>query len=296
MRPGGVVDLKQALAGMPGGAEQKEESLSKVVQQVIDLAEQIGNVRLDSVTMGLGEEVGPRQGFFVLYARGLYDPEAFKAILPPNMTVEMHNDIEFRNLGGEGASLATPSGQLLALVAGASPTETPVEEVSMGIKDGKGKFAENELMAKLLEPVNKTADLWAVVRVTDSYRQAPVLAAFDTLQLVSQVSGDAMKIEVKATGQDADTVKAAVEQFTALVEEGKNQLANKAPADANAPEAAPAPAEAGAADSPGKSAAQPLVDFLGSIQTKVDGTTATMTGTLKGSSGAMMLLPMMLGM
>ena len=50
----------------------------------------------------------------------------------------------------------------------------------------------------------------------------------------------------------------------------------------------------GLAHTPVNAAAKPLVDFLNSIQTKVDGATATTTGMLKGSPANIVMLFMLM--
>jgi hypothetical protein len=96
--------------------------------------------------------------------------------------------------------------------------------------------------------------------VSDNYRQAPQLAAFDNLTLMAKRTDDGMKYEAKGTGKDADAVKESVDQFTTLVNEGKTEMSQEATRTPTA---------------------QSLADFMNSIELKADGTSATGTAVMK---------------
>jgi hypothetical protein len=136
----------------------------------------------------------------------------------------------------------------------------PAEEMGAAIKAEKGKFEESADLVKVVESVDIKQPAWAVLLVTDSYRQAPPLAPFDNLTVVAKSGDEGLKYEAKAIGKDAEAVKAAVDQFTSLINEGRGEMTREA-------ERAPT--------------LQPVVDFFNTIELKSDGTNATGTALMK---------------
>jgi hypothetical protein len=267
----GVIDIKKQLAAMPKMPGVPNENAQQMTQHVIDFAEQLGNVRIDCITLGVADEVGENSGFVVILARGQYDRQAVKNMVPPNM-MKTVNDVEAIDLGG-GGIVALPSDDLIVLSGGA-PGKSPDEEIVTSVKEGKGKLAENEDMKKLIDAADRKSPLWATVRVTDSYKQAPVLASFDSVQLTGKPTAGNTALNVKATGADADSVKGAVDQLKELIEQAKQNLTQNGK---------PVPGT------------KTFLDFLNSIQTSADGTTATVSATVKGSPLGALMMPALMG-
>jgi hypothetical protein len=234
------------------------EQLSNIL---IYVAEMTGNIRVDGVTIGLSDEVGPNQGFFALFVRGEWDADAVKGAIQSQFNpTRTEGEVEFMMPSFGSMAVAVPSNELLGFLAFPPNVQAPLEEMGVAIKSGKGKLENATDLVKVIESADATQAAWAALLVTDNYRQAPQLAGFDSMTLTARRTDDGMKYDAKATGKDADGVKESVDQLSALVNEGRTDITQ----------------EAGRTP-----AAQPLADFMNSIELKADGTSATGTATMK---------------
>src|SRR5205823_3740161 len=79
---GKVVSIDDALKSVPPQpGENRQATLDQLTGQVISIAEQIGNVRVESITFGLSDTIGPNDGFFATIIHGQYDATAVSAFL-----------------------------------------------------------------------------------------------------------------------------------------------------------------------------------------------------------------------
>ena len=236
------------------GAEQMANSL-------IYIAEMTGNIRVDGVTLGVSDEIGPQAGFVVCYIRGQWDADAVKGAIQPQLNqTQTAGELEFMTPQMGGIAVATPSNNLFVVASGPNANTMPLEDIGVAVKSGKGKFENCTDLIKTIESVDTKQPIWAAMFVSDNYRQAPQLASFDSLTMVAKPTDGGMKYEGKATGKDADAVKSAVDQFNTLINEARGELTQQATQTPSA---------------------QPLADFMNSIELKADGTNATGTGVIK---------------
>src|SRR5205823_6779677 len=139
---------------------------------VIALADQVGNVRVEAVTLGVADTVGPNDGFAVAIVRGQYDAAAVNAMV--------HNLIPNAQ-AIEGADVYAPDDHsAFTFVAddraigfvGATQNKLPVKELLACARQNKGPLLSNPDIAKLIQAVPADGDLraWAVCKVSDSYR------------------------------------------------------------------------------------------------------------------------------
>src|SRR4029450_7599275 len=80
-RGGLAVPFDRALAKMDIRAEQKEERLQSLTETVLALAERVGNMRVDGVSVGLSGDISDRSGFLVAVLRGQFDRVAFSQLV-----------------------------------------------------------------------------------------------------------------------------------------------------------------------------------------------------------------------
>jgi hypothetical protein len=230
---------------------------------LIGIAEQTGDIRVDGVTIGVSDSVGPNSGFVTMIVRGKWDAEAVRSAIGAqlNKTVTQ-GELEFMvpQQNFEGIAVAVPSDELFVLTGGPNQGVLPLEDIGTAVKTGKGKFEENADLVKAINSIDTTQLNWAALVVAGTYAQAPQLAPFESLTLVGKIDGDNVKYEAKGNGKDADAVKSAVDQFSSIINEGKGELTRAAEQNP---------------------IVQPLVDFWNSIELKSEGTTATGTGTIK---------------
>lgn len=267
------VSLDQLLKDIPAQpGENREEMLKSMTGALIQTAEQIGNVRVEAVTFGVAEKVGPQDGFFTVIIRGQYDAKAVGLMLGKQGHLQP-NAID-------GVEVFTPEKNVMfALVSNERAVgmvgveKMPVKELIAAVKQNKGTLHENADLAKLMATVDTASRMWAVCKVSDSYREAPVIAPFDTITLVGKQEKDRMNMTVKGAGTDAAKVEAAVN----MVNSGLGQARQGA---AEMQKAVPA--------------LKPIAEFLNSIECKAEGKNATMTASMQGDTPAIILAPMLL--
>ncbi len=279
MLPGKPIDIKQILKTLgPMLPEGKtEESLAKVNKMIISVADRVGNIRLDGVTFGVADNVGKDAdgkdtGNAVLVVRGLYNPAAVREVLiEKRAKSEKVGRTEVLRIDIMAVILV--SNDRLVFMTGASKEQLPVAQMVAALKSGKGKLAGDKAMAGLIKSVDTTNPVWAVMRVSESYRKAEILAPFKTVTLVGKRKANQMDFTLQARGTVAQKVAAAVEEFNKLIDEKRDRI------------------DRGALSMP---AMKPITEFIRSIKVVANGANATVTARLKGDMKTLLGMPMLI--
>lgn len=266
LQPGKALQYPKPREDEDAAGGDAQSQAAQLTNQMIYVAEITGNVRVDAVTIGVSEDVGPMLGFVTLYVRGQWDAEAIKGALQPTFNqTKTAGETEFMLPSFGSAALAAPSNDFFAMIAFPPGTAAPMEDVGAAIKTGKGKLESAADLIKLIESMNAkesiwTQPIWAAAVIGESYRQAPQLVPFDSITLFAKRISDGLQYSAKATGKDAEAMKSGVDQITGMITEAKDDLTSQA-------ESAPA--------------VQPFIDLLKSVELKSDGTTATGSAVMK---------------
>jgi len=276
MPPGGPVAfdkvLKDAAAALPPG-QDAAALLDQLTQIILAVAERVGNVRLQAITIGVSEDAGNGKGFAVVAALGLYDAAAARAALAQlGLAAAKVDGVDVLAAANE-ARLIPCSNERFVAVVGPSEEHLPLAAVAAAIGKDGAEPALDPKMLELVKSVERSGPAWAVARMTDAYRQAPLLAPFDTLTLATREQpGGVVALTLVAVGKDAAAVKAAADEMDKGVKsaaaEVKREMARMA-------------------------ALKPVSEFLDSVKLTAEGSRLTSTATLKGTS-AILMLPMML--
>jgi len=289
---GGKTSLREMLKKMPGmGMEpgEMEQAIGEAERGIIQLGETVGNLRLDSVTLGLAKDIGDDTGFVVVIARGQYDRAAVLAAIKANGGEEDWNRVDGIDVDGtevvsleEGElNLILDRGERFILVGGevdedegGALAQLPVREVVNALKSGKGGITTEPNMMKLVKEASQASGMFAVMEVSETYRQLSMLAPFKTLTLTTKTVGEEMELKLAARGEDADATTQAVEEF----EEGRKQMLE---------EIGEAPAEM-------MGVMAPFVDMVKGLKVEREGGNATLTAKMKGKlSGTILMMWMM---
>jgi hypothetical protein len=167
-----------------------------------------------------------------------------------------------------------PSDRRAILSSAAAPEKLPVKEVLARF----AKPADAHPLLKAPEFTTFLASLggdtrvWAVCKVSDSYRDAPVVRPFNILTLVGQEQKGKVAVRIAGSGKDAAEVKSAVDQVNTSLNEAKTEL----------PKAAKQ-----------IPALKPIADFVGTLQCQAQGTSATLAGALEGDAASLLTMPWM---
>lgn len=275
------IDLMIERMPMPmgGNPQQKQQLVERLVKSAIELADQVGNIRLDGVTLGVSEDVGPQSGFVVVIARGLYDRQAIDALIGKQFAQELRaesleNQRVYRG-SHDGMALFFPSNDAAVLLGGAKFEGLPLKEIVAAITTGQNPkgLATNAAMMKLIRSIAPEARVRAAAVIGENYRQAEVFRAFDEITLAATLKDKDIHIEMRGKGKDAQAVQAAVNQLNTELDKSRQHL----------PQIAQAMPQM-----------KPLVDFVQSIKCTAEGTSASMTAKLNGDGNAWLAMPAML--
>jgi hypothetical protein len=273
--PGGPVNMDRELGRMPAAPGFEPGPIAENLQKMlISSAEQIGNVRLDAITVGLAGEITLNSGYAVVIGRGTYDPRAIGEWMhsqqfPSNRV----GGVEVFQPPGAESAVFFPDGHHACFIASPHGAAIPLEEVVAAIQRGRGGLNGVAEMKRLVDAAPAGQPLWAVAKITPSYAQAPVFAPFDTIELGSDRQGDSINLQVRARGQQPEKARAAAQ----MVQDGARQLA------ANARQALP-----------GMPMLKPFVNATESVRCEATAGNATLTANLKGIQSGLFLLPLLM--
>jgi len=269
MKPGAPLDWDKTFAQvgnlMPPGLDLAEVK-QKVATALANVAEQVGNFRLQAITFGLAAKIGDQSGFAVVVARGIYDPEAVAALLRQQEAAE-------RKISGQSVfaveremMLIPSGGGRFVFAAGPKPEAIPVAEVAARLARLPEKAAFDE--ALLARARAGGGPLWVAMKMSATYRQAPVFAPFDTLVLTTREEKDgALAFNVVARGKNAESVANAVGIVKNGLKEAREEIAG-------AVQQFPP--------------AKTFLEILSSVKVEARGGEATLTARLKGAPGVLL--------
>jgi hypothetical protein len=270
----GVVSIDQVAKDVPmPPGQDRGAMLDAMAAGVIGVAEQVGNVRIEAVTLGVADDVGEREGFVVAVVRGRWDADAVRAYVRPMFPTWKDVDGVEVAMPHRTAALAMPSDDRLIAMAGPTEEKMPVKAVLASARANKGPLMTNAEMAKLIGAVDPRAAAWAVCRVTPAYRAAPVLGQFETLSMTAMRERGGLDVQVSGVGADAGQVKNAVDTVNGQLATGKMELAKLA-------EQMPT--------------LKPIAGFVQTMTCEADGVRATLTGRFEGEPASLLAVPLTL--
>ncbi|HUU57979.1 MAG TPA: hypothetical protein VMZ50_00435, partial [Phycisphaerae bacterium] len=272
--------MEQLMQGMAPlmGARDPQEIVKQMLRGLLPIIYKIGNVRVDSVTLGVADNVGRKAGYVVVIARGLYDAEKAKAALAESMAprrqVKKVGQLEVY-CPDDKVALVFASNHQFIFVAGSDEGDLPLEEVALAVSSGKGTLEANKELAALVRSVDRSGPIWAAAKMSPAYREAmKILAPFQAVTFSTTKTKDGLGLTLNARGEDEEKVKAAVAEFNDGVKQALEQAKETAE---NMP------------------AAKPAIEFLQGIQVSQDAANVRITAPLKTQGGVgMIMAPLLL--
>ena len=266
--------LKGAAAQLPPAMGMDQAAMMTQLAQMLTMAaERVGNVRIHAITLGVSGDVGDKTGHVAIIARGIYNAEAVKVVLgaaaPPPMDID-------------GATVFSPQKQMHLIpcsnerfvgVFGPRQAPKPTKTVVAALKANGDRPAFDDAMQALVKGIDTSLPMWAAMRMSEHFRQAPLLAPFDSMTLTGKPDAEGVTaLKVVARGADAQGVKGAVDEFNAGLEKAKAGIGQ---ALAQMP------------------SIKPIADFIHSIRMVAKDAEVTVTGSLKGQ-GVAMAMPLVI--
>ena len=260
-RAGLAQRFDEALALMHMNESQKKDRTQILTESALELAEHIGNVRIDGFTAGASDDFSETSGWFVAIVRGQFDRVAVGQRVreegSPSGNVEGHDVFDL----DEGGSLFFLSDNQAVYMVVAGGTEPPTKELIAAAATGRGGLDKAEGLAPLLKSAPTDQPLWAAVKVTEAYRQMPIFAGFDTITVAGKQQGPTLSLQAVAQGTDAKAVDTSMQAFNKVHKDAVDGMKSIAPV---------------------MPPLQRVSKFLESVKTQVDGAKVTATATFEG--------------
>ena len=295
----GPVDLDKLIADSPmlGMAMDSDPELGEagdaageLAKQAIELAERIGNVRIDGITFGLSDNVSDDAGYATAVIHGLADRDAIAALIREEAMGELieasRDGVVLFEESMEGfASILLASNERAVFVFSGGEGKNPVDDVLGTLaKIAGGESPEpvqSPQMTALIETIDRTGPIWAAVTVNPNYAQVPTLGAFDIVMLQTEETDEGKLLySITGVGSDEPRVKAASAEMRGYIDQAVMEMTGEMQdmKEWN-PEGIPM--------------VQGFIDILKGIQIDADGTTATLRGSVEGGLGSLMTGMMM---
>jgi hypothetical protein len=201
---------------------RKQAIIDRAYQRIIGIADVLGDVRVDCVTIGWFTGPVNQPGYAVMVGRGQYDARSAadalrKAEVPHKVVAGM--DVFMLD---EDTALLLPSDTMAVLIPAESNGELPVEQTIAAIRSNAGDFQKNGDLAAIVKSVDIARPIWIATKINDGLRQViESLAPCDAATLVAGPSGPAehpaVELRLEATGKDPAAVKAAADGASANI-------------------------------------------------------------------------------
>ena len=267
----GGVDLKEVVVEVLKGmsdAPEPEVVFEQVNQQIGGIANKVGNLRIDAITLGLSSDVGNDAGFVVILCRGLYDHRAVESFFSEQKRTT-HHDIAgtmFLGMDGDDAAVAAVSRELLVFVSGPGWEKFPLEEVAAKLKAQPAQPEFEGRLKRVIARADQSSPLWGAGILSEGMKEAPPLAPFDELLLGTSGLKEKEKslLKLEGLGKDANAIAESVGQMKEMVAQGIAELEDR-----------------GAAEM------EPILKVMKSIEFSSEGLNGSMTAEFDGNPASM---------
>jgi hypothetical protein len=222
---GGPLDYEQVFKQIPLSPNQdKTLAIDFIAGNALELAEMVGNVRLDAITASASADLDDKSGSVTFILAGQFDRLALEELAMRQKTVfETIDGVKvFRPDADTFAFLATD--HRLVWIATKNRNSLAATEMVKAVKSGEGSLKSAGAMADLVRSMDDKAPVSGCVRVGDSYRKMSLLESFDSLTLTGTRQGDGVALTFRAEGTDNAKIKAAADRFSAATRQLTDQV------------------------------------------------------------------------
>jgi hypothetical protein len=228
-RPATLEEQKKAVAllqstgfGANGDPAQTEQILRQQIAQVIEIAEAVGNVRLDGITVGMIAMPPQRTAQGVILMHGTFDGDALHRYLvrvtktePARTTFEGMRAIH----RPDGLLLLPNNRTALATVEMGAGT-LPKDDFVAAFKNNQFPLKGNESIGQLAKNVDTAGPIWGVFRLAEFMRQGPMAGVEWATVTSKSLEGQGLSFLVAAKGRNANEM----DQLSRVVNEGLQEV------------------------------------------------------------------------
>ncbi len=280
-RHSGPVDAGQVAAHLHMRAGQDSARfVAGLSRTALNVAEQLGDMRLDTLNIGLSENIDPNHGCLTITSSGQFDSaNAARALREHGAALHTVDGVEIFEPDKE-TTIFFPSDRECIVMFSPGGEHAPVQEMIAAAKTREPPLKRSPKMAAMVRQMLPSASnaahaLWIAVQVSDAYRQLPGLDGFDTVTLVGDQNNGALNLTARGESPDVQTAAAALQQLNRFLAEGEALLKAALPAQPSL---------------------QPAIDFLGTVKLQRNERSISATGTFTESPESLYMLPLRIGL
>lgn len=225
----------------------KEQFGTEIGNLYLSMAEQVGNVRVDHVTLGVSDDIGQSGGWVTVIVDGQFDGKHADQIVDglfsgisrgygPKLVKRTEGDLMILEnappapptTDGDGAMtrpmmhsreqicfITKGDHRLVFLVAGSDTSMAQVKESvlkALAADKGQGGIEDNEEIGKLIKQVDRTQELWVVAtKVPSPLKRVPWFAGIDSGFGGAAVKDGVIDWQIQGTGSDPAAVAGSVD-------------------------------------------------------------------------------------
>lgn len=228
-RPATLEEQKKAVAllqstgfGATGDPAQAEQMLRQQLAQLIEIAETIGNVRLDGVTLGVIAMPQQQTAQAVIMVHGTFDGEALHRYLvrvtetePARATYE-----GMRAIHRSDGLLLMPNNRTALATMEIREGTLQKDDFVAAFKKDQFPLKGNEAIGQLVKKVDTTGPVWGVIQLPDFMRKGPMMAVEWATLTSKSVGAQGLSFTVTAKGRNADDMG----KLAGVVKEGLQEI------------------------------------------------------------------------
>ena len=208
----GAMDLTAAAARLhPAHGPDGPAVLSNFSNIALSVAEAMGNMRLDTLSVGLSDDLGASQGCVTLIAGGEFSSaNAARVARDHGAAMRKAEGTDIFESGREG-TMFFPSDHLMVLMLSPTPEATPLKEVLDAVKARTQPHTTSPRIAALVQPMmadsQKPHSAWIAATITDAYRVLPGVERLNAITLAADEENGALNYTLR--GQSSGVAGAA---------------------------------------------------------------------------------------
>lgn len=215
----GPIVVDQIAAGLPlRPGEDKKATIEHLCKFALDTAEQIGDVRLDALSVGCSGDLTADRGVLVCIATGQYDASLVARVARnsklPRKTVD---GIDVFDLDDD-TSLFFPSNRRLVLLASPEAFKLPVAQMIAAVKNNDAALKRSPDMMKRIGAAapqgdNENRPIWAAAQMTAAYKNVLGIQNLDGFTLTADEWAGKLHVTLHGQSPDAQSADAAALQL-----------------------------------------------------------------------------------
>jgi hypothetical protein len=177
----GILSIESLLAQTPLPNEQKDQAREQANAQIVKLLDEVGNIRLDSLTWGFYAAPPGQPGNTMIIAHGAFDPMAVSAALGKAIPKSKQVDgVDVYEIDDDSAIMVAGNGRVVFL-SREPGGNLAVETMAAALKKGTGGFATDTDLPPLVKSIDTKAPLWAAAKFGTGMKEiVGPLGDFDT--------------------------------------------------------------------------------------------------------------------